>query len=68
MVAHNAFDSQKLAIENGQDMVSISKSIVSVEKRKIVADTDIGLKLKQEIYDLKLLLAAYHYGVIKEKH
>lgn len=68
LVAHNAFDSQKLAIENGQDMVSISKSIVSVEKRKIVADTDIGLKLKQEIYDLKLLLAAYHYGVIKEKH
>lgn len=35
--------------------------------RKRVADTDIGKRLKSEISDLKMLLAAYREGMIKEK-
>lgn len=36
-------------------------------ERKIVADTDIGKKIQEEIDDLKMLLVAYRDGSIKEK-
>ena len=36
-------------------------------ERKIVADTDIGKSIQEEIDDLKMLLAAYRDGSIKEK-
>lgn len=67
LVAHKSFESQISAITEGKDMVSDAKYLARVEIRKRVADTDIGLKLKGEIYDLKLLLAAYHYALVKEK-
>lgn len=35
-------------------------------ERKRVADTDIGKEIQEEIDDLKLLLAAYRVGKIKE--
>ena len=37
-------------------------------ERKRVADTDIGKQLQEEIDDLKLLLAAYKEGRIKETY
>jgi fructose-1,6-bisphosphatase-3 len=67
LVAHNAFESQRKAIEEGKDIVSKSRFLAKADQRKRVADTDIGTQLKQEIYDIKLLLAAYHQGLIKEK-
>jgi fructose-1,6-bisphosphatase-3 len=67
LVAHQAFESQISAIREGKDMVSDAKYLAKVKTRKRVADTDIGTKLKSEIYDLKLLLAAYHYALVKEK-
>jgi fructose-1,6-bisphosphatase-3 len=36
-------------------------------KRKRVADTDIGKRLKEEIQDLEALLKAYREGIIKER-
>ena len=38
-----------------------------VKNRKLVADTDIGTRIKGEIADLKMLLTAYKEGIIKEK-
>ena len=35
-------------------------------ERKRVADTDIGKEIQEEIDDLKLLLAAYKEGKMKE--
>lgn len=67
LVAHQSFESQISAIREGKDMVSDAKYLAKVKIRKRVADTDIGTKLKGEIYDLKLLLAAYHYALVKEK-
>ncbi len=67
LVAHQAFESQISAITQGKDMVSVAKFLAKVKIRKRVSDTDIGTKLKSEIYDLKLLLAAYHYALVKEK-
>jgi fructose-1,6-bisphosphatase-3 len=68
IVAHHAFDSQKLAITEGKDMVSKTDYLVELKVRKRVSDTDTGNILKQEIQDLKMLLASYHYGIIKEKN
>lgn len=38
-----------------------------VKNRKLVADTDIGVRIKGEIADLKMLLTSYREGIIKEK-
>lgn len=62
--ANEPFDSKMEAIENETDVqydVMINEKQV---ERKRVADTDIGNKLKQEIEDLKMLLEAYHDGII----
>ena len=37
-----------------------------VIERKLVADTDDGKELKEQIEDLKMLLAAYRSGQIAE--
>jgi fructose-1,6-bisphosphatase len=34
----------------------------TAEKRMLVADTDIGKKLKEQIYFLEMLLSAYMTG------
>jgi len=67
LVAHHTFESQHAAIAEGKDLVSTSEFLAVAPERKRVSDTDIGKELKQEIYDLKLLLASYHYGIVKEK-
>ena len=54
------------AIEEGNDVVSHKTLVQRVSKRKRVADTDIGKKLKEEIKDLEALLKAYREGVIEE--
>lgn len=65
--ANEPFDSIQEAIENEKD---IKYDIMVNEKeteRKIVADTDIGKKIIEEINDLKLLLEEYRQGRIKEE-
>ena len=61
------FLSRVKAIEEGTDIKSQIILKEHVEKRKQVADTDIGKKLKEEIEDLKQLLKAYKEGTLKEK-
>ena len=36
-------------------------------ERKLVGDTDIGSKLKEEVADLEVLLEAYRNGTLTEK-
>lgn len=68
LVAHQPFESKRKAVESGQDIVSHVTQLDQVKERKRVADTDIGAQLKQQIFDLKMLLAAYRMGIIKESH
>ncbi|MCK5856200.1 MAG: fructose-1,6-bisphosphatase [Bacteroidales bacterium] len=68
LVAHQPFESKRKAVESGQDIVSHVTQLDKVKERKRVADTDIGVQLKQQIFDLKILLAAYRMGIIKEIH
>lgn len=67
LVEHNQFKSIEEAIKNDTDIISSRKIVTTNESRKRVADTDIGKELLEQITDLKMLLAAYKKGFIKEK-
>ena len=55
------------AIKEEKDIISDRVFIEGNVARKRVADTDVGMDLQVQINDLKLLLAAYRKGLIKEK-
>lgn len=67
LVAHQTFESTHKAIEEESDILSNITYLEQNPKRKTVADTDGGKKLRQNINDLEMLLAAFRKGLIKEK-
>lgn len=62
---HQPFESRAAAINKEEDLHSTLKEIEARRERMLVADTDVGLEIKQDIEDLKLLLKAYTEGYIK---
>ena len=67
LVAHQPFSSKSQAIEEEKDIIS-SRDIIELSPDIIcVGDTDIGVELKKQVDDLKMLLQAYTVGVIKER-
>lgn len=66
LAAHEPFESTEAAIEKESDIHSDSVMVKRVIERKLVADTDDGKELKEQIEDLKMLLAAYRSGQIAE--
>ncbi len=66
LVQHEPFESKQKAIEQGIDIISETKVVEFVEKRKLVRDTDIGKQLQEQIDDLKQLLGAYRGGLVRE--
>ncbi len=67
LVAHEPFESAEAAIVNESDIFSDSIIIETCTPRKRVADTDVGLELKESIQQLEELLKAYNEGTIIEK-
>lgn len=67
LVAHEPFESTEAAIEKGSDIHSETTVIKRVLDRRLVGDTDAGMEIREQIEDLKVLLAAYRSGEIKEK-
>ena len=67
LAMNEPFSSRTKAIEEGLDIRTQTILKEHIEKRKRVADTDIGKKLQEEIDDLKMLLSAYREGELKEK-
>lgn len=67
LAMNEPFESKIKAIEEGLDIRTQTILKENIAKRKRVADTDIGKKLKEEIEDLKQLLVAYREGILKEK-
>ena len=65
--AHEAFPGVEQAIEKNVDVVSDTVVFEHARDTLRVRDTDTGVKLKEKIRDLELLLAAYEDGSIKEK-
>lgn len=65
--SHGPFESTQKAISENMDILSTTDMFEPSDKRIFVEDTDEGARLKERISDLKLLLAAYADGSIKEK-
>ena len=66
LISHEPFESTQKAIEEENDILS-SRVVLEKEISRIrVGDTDIGRDLKQQIHELKMLLAGYRKGMIKE--
>ena len=57
----------RAAVVNELDIHSSRKVVELVDKRTLVADTDNGAVLKQQIADLEELLEAYRNGIVAEK-
>ena len=67
LVAHEPFESAKAAVLNESDIFSDSIDVETFPRRKLVADTDIGREIQDNIYDLEQLLEAYRDGTIMEE-
>ncbi len=67
LVSHQPFESTEKAITEETDILSSTVVLEHVPKRKLVEDTDIGIELKKQLCELKLLLLAYKKGLIKEQ-
>ena len=51
----------------GTDIKSTTQIVEMSAHRMLVADTDKGKELHDQVSDLKQLLHAYRHGIIKEK-
>lgn len=66
LVQHEPFTSTEDAIRRGTDIKSTTQIVEMSAHRMLVADTDKGAELQEQIKDLKQLLYAYRHGIIKE--
>lgn len=66
LVAHEPFKSMETAIINESDIFSDSIVVENFYYRKMVADTDNGREIKENIYYLEELLEAYRDGTLIE--
>ena len=67
LVQHEPFTSAKDAVMQGTDIKSTMQIIEMSDRRMLVADTDKGAELRQQIKDLNELLYAYRHGYLKER-
>jgi len=67
LVQHEPFTSTEDAILRGSDIKSTTQIVEMSAHRMLVADTDIGKVLKEQVSDLEKLLYAYRHGFIKER-
>lgn len=67
LAAHEHFESARAAIINESDLFSESIEVETFPRRKLVADTDIGREIRENIYYLEELLEAYRDGTIMEE-
>ena len=67
LVQHEPFTNTEDAILQGTDIIGTTQIVEMSAHRMLVADTDKGAELKQQIKDLEALLDAYRHGVLKER-
>ncbi|SFF99083.1 fructose-1,6-bisphosphatase [Prevotella sp. KH2C16] len=67
LVQHAPFTSTIEAIEKGTDIKSTIQIVEMSAHRMLVADTDKGIELRQQIKDLEELLFAYRHGFLTER-
>lgn len=67
LIAHEAFESQRLAIAQEKDIAYSEVFLSQSETKQRIRDVDDGQHIKERIDDLKELLDAYRNGELKEK-
>ena len=67
LVAHEPFESTEAAIIKESDIFSDSVVVENFPRRKLVADTDTGKEIQENIFYLEELLEAYREGTIMEE-
>ena len=67
LAAHEPFESSRAAIVNESDLFSHWIEVEAYPRRKLVADTDIGRTIQENVYYLEELLEAYRDGTIMEE-
>ncbi len=67
LVAHEPFESAEAAILKETDIHSERTVVERVVKRRMVADTDYGKHIKEQVEDLRVLLEAYRSGKISQR-
>lgn len=67
LVQHEPFTSTEEAVHLGTDIRSTTQIVEMTGGREMVADTDIGKRLREQVTNLEKLLLAYRRGLIKEK-
>lgn len=66
LVSHEPFSSMETAIREETDILSSTVALQYSQERIRVGNTDIGVKLRDEMKYLKELLYAYRKGILKE--
>ena len=66
LMAHELFESKEASVLKGTDIISDNIPVEQYARRHFVADTDIGVELRESIADLEDLLEAYRSGILKE--
>ena len=66
LAAHEPLESAQAAVEKELDIHSSQRVVETVAARTLVADTDTGAQIKEQIADLKKLLEAYRQGIIAQ--
>ena len=67
LVQHEPFTNIEDAVREGRDIKSSTQIVATTGHRILVADTDRGKELRQQVHDLRQLLYAYRHGYIKEE-
>ena len=68
LVSHGPFTTIADAVEKNSDILSTSNIFETSDRRRLVADTDIGEELRRQIRSLYTLLEAYRKGVLHPKN
>ena len=66
LAAHEKFESKEKIVEDGIDILSYYANFDAKRERITVENTDVGKRIKQEIFALEELCKLYSEGTIKE--
>ena len=65
--SHQPFSGMEAALEDNLDIDSDSQQVATFARRMMVADTETGTSIKEQIADLEDLLTAYREGLLPSR-
>ncbi len=68
IVSHQPFSGRQEVLKSNHDIDNESMLFETMEERMKVAETDEGVELKDQVYNLMRLMDAYRSGAVTENH